>query len=82
MDVKLKVRGLTDPTANTVFRRTRAILPKSAHAQNEYSCDTFDKLILASIDIIQTSTKFLILNSWSFLKFLILERLKFHECAS
>ena len=24
-----------DPTANTVFRRKRAILPKTAHAQNE-----------------------------------------------
>ena len=35
----------------TVFRRKRAILPKTAHAQIEYSCDTVDKLILASIDI-------------------------------
>ena len=30
----------------------RAILPKTALAQNEYSCNTFDKLILASINII------------------------------
>ena len=41
-------RSMIDPT---VFRRKRAILPKTAHAQNEYSCDTVDKLILASIDI-------------------------------
>ena len=38
-------------TANTVFRRKRVILPKTAHAQNEYSCDTFDNFIQASIDI-------------------------------
>ena len=54
------------------FRR-RGPLFKIAHAQNEYSCDTFDyKLILAPIDIIPTSAKFPIL----------LKMLKFHECAS
>ena len=35
-------------------------LRRTAHAQNEYSCDSFDKLILASI-YTQTSAKFLIL---------------------
>ena len=60
MDVKLEVWGLIDPTANTVFRRKRAILPKTAHAQNEYSCDTFNNLILASIDIIHRRPQ----NSW------------------
>ena len=35
------------------------ILPKSAHAQNEYSCDTVDKLILASIDIMLKTYLFL-----------------------
>ena len=46
-----------DPTANTVFHQKRASLPKTAQAQNEYSCDTFDKLILASIDIIHRRPK-------------------------
>ena len=32
-----------DPTANTVFRQKRAILPENAHAQNEYFCDTFEQ---------------------------------------
>ena len=41
----------------TVFRRRRAILPKTAHAQNEYSCDTFDNLILASLDILHRRPK-------------------------
>ena len=54
-----------------MFRWKRAILPKTA--QNEYSCDTFNKLILAFIDIIHRCPQnFLIL----------LKRLKFHECAS
>ena len=35
--------------ANTVLRRKRAMLPKTAHAQNEYSCDMYETLILASI---------------------------------
>ena len=65
--------GVIDPTANTVFRRKRAILPKTALAQNEYSCDTFNKLILVSIDIIHRRSQ----NS-----LILLKMLKFHECAS
>ena len=30
----------------------RAILPKTAYARNDYSCEMFEKLILASINII------------------------------
>ena len=37
-----------------------ASLPKTVHAYNEYSCDTFNKLILASIDIIHRCPQ----NSW------------------
>ena len=59
--MRMFLKHLTiDPTANTVFHQKRAILPKTAHAQNEYSCDMFDKVILASVDIIHRRPQ----NSW------------------
>ena len=41
-----------DPTAKYGVPSKEGDFPKTAHAQNEFSCETFDKLILASIDII------------------------------
>ena len=55
---------IIDASANTIFLRRGLFCPRLAHAQNEYSCDTFDKLILASIDIIHRRPQ----NSWFYHK--------------